>query len=87
MAETVRRVGPATLEFEKRRDGVFITATVSMNGDVWRGVGAFPLVAEDEAWIQFYRIQTPVDLEALVRAWSSQDTWFDYKEFMEAVGI
>jgi hypothetical protein len=82
-----RRIGPATLELERQGAGVYLKVTVSENGSTWRGTAAFPLVAQDEALEQFDRIETPTDLEDLLRAWAGSETWASYQEFRNRYGF
>lgn len=82
-----RDVGPLTLTLKKKGKSHYLTAVVSMNGSVWEAVATFPKGTEEEALYQFERIETPNDLEALVRAWTSADTWGSFQEFRDRYGI
>ena len=83
----LRHVGPATLELLKRDGAFYLSAKVSMNGAVWEAVAVFPPEVEEEAQYQFRRIQTPTDLEDLVRAWTNEETWDSYQEFRRVYGF
>ena len=83
----VKQVGPATLELEEIGQGIYIKADVAMETDVWQGTAAFPVEVADEAFIQFDRIETPNDLEDLMRAWASEDTWASLQLFRNEFGF
>ncbi|NIQ80314.1 MAG: hypothetical protein GTN93_19935 [Anaerolineae bacterium] len=83
----LREVGPATLELTRRNGAFYLNARVSMNGDSWETVAIFPPDVEEEARFQFERIQTPNDLEDLVRAWTPEEVWESYQYFRRAYGF
>jgi len=82
-----RQVGPATLELTQRNGRFYLNASVKMNGEVWETVAVFPPDVEEEAHYQFERIQTPTDLEDLVRAWTDEETWESYQNFRREYGF
>jgi hypothetical protein len=82
-----RQVGPATLDLTQRNGSFYLNASVAMNGAVWETVAVFPGEVEEEALYQFERIQTPNDLEDLVRSWTSEETWESYQGFRRRYGF
>lgn len=82
-----RDIGPLTLTLKKRNGAQYLTARLVMNGSVWETTAAFPEGSEEEAIYQFEKIETPGDLEALIRAWTSADTWASYQELRDRFGF
>lgn len=83
-----RTVGPAALELFRRNGSVIIDIKIDLGpGNVWHGVAAFPGLLEREADALLDEVETPNDLENLVRAWSDEDTWASYQKFRNVNGF
>jgi hypothetical protein len=55
--------------------------------NTWQGVASFPIDMVDEAMDRVSGIETPNDLEDLVRSWSDKDTWSSFQEFRNVNGF
>ena len=84
----VKRVGPATLELIRRNGSADIDIEVVFGpGNAWRGTASFPAEMTAEAEARIAEVETPNDLEDLVRAWSNERTWASYQDFRNLNGF
>jgi hypothetical protein len=82
-----RRVGPATLRLvEDGSSDIDIHVRIGP-GNEWHGVAAFPIEMAGDArnWIE--TIETPNDLEDLIREFCDARTWGSYQNFRDLNGF
>lgn len=83
----VKRVGPAQLTLvENGEAAVVIRVRISPNNE-WRGVAVFPIEMIDDAALRISIVETPNDLEDLIREFSDEETWGSYQEFRNFNGF
>jgi hypothetical protein len=80
-------VGPARLTLIRNGSAEIDIRIRVGPGNEWRGVAAFPVEMMDDAagWIDL--IETPNDLEDLVREFGSSEAWGSYQEFRNMNGF
>lgn len=82
-----KRVGPASLKLlENGSADIEIHIRIGP-GNEWQGVAAFPMemVTDAMGWIEL--IETPNDLEDLIREFSDAKTWGSYQNFRDLNGF
>jgi len=83
-----KRIGPAKLTLVQRNGSADVDITVRLSPmNTWQGVASFPIDMVDEAMDRVSGIETPNDLEDLVRSWSDKDTWSSFQEFRNVNGF
>lgn len=79
-----RDLGPLKLSLARSPHGD-VAIQVAIEG--WDGVARFPSAVADEGYAIFQDIQTPNDLEDLLRPWSDEETWETYQELRNHLGF
>lgn len=82
-----KRVGPARLTFVQNGTAdIDIQIRFGQNNE-WQGVAKFPAEMADEAmnWIEM--VETPNDLENLIREFCTSQAWESYQEFRAINGF
>lgn len=83
----VKRVGPVRLALVSNGAAeVDILLRLSPR-NVWKGVASFPIEMEEDAAARIAMVETPNDLEDLVREFSDERTWASYQEFRNRNGF
>jgi hypothetical protein len=83
----LKRVGPAKLTLVQSGAADIDVHIRIGPGNEWRGVAAFPaeMVRDAMDWIAI--VETPNDLEDLIREFSDARTWGSYQEFRNLNGF
>lgn len=82
-----KRVGPARLTLiQNGAADVDIHIRIGPSNE-WRGVATFPEEMTDEAMNWISMVETPNDLEDLIREFSDAKTWGSYQEFRNLNGF
>lgn len=74
----IRDLGIAQLDLEPGSDGDIEIRVVFPD---WKGIAHFPAPVAEEAYMEFRQIESPNDLEDLLRLWSDAETWQSFQEF------
>lgn len=83
----IKRVGPAKLTL-MRNGAADIDVHIRIGpGNEWRGVAAFPAEMAGDAAARISIVETPNDLEDLIREFSDARTWGSYQEFRNLNGF
>ena len=83
----LKRIGPVSLRLlENGSADIEIWVRISP-GNEWKGTAAFPLVMAGEAqnWIEL--VETPNDLEDLIREFCDAQAWGSYQNFRDLNGF
>ena len=82
-----KRVGPASLKLVENGSVAIDIWIRIAPGNEWKGVAAFPLALAKDArtWIEL--IETPNDLEDLIREFCDAETWGSYQNFRDLNGF
>jgi len=77
----VKRVGPASLRLVQN-GAADVDIQVKLGPrNVWHGVASFPLEMTEDAAVRIDMVETPNDVEDLVREFSDEGTWSSYQDF------
>lgn len=80
-------VGPATLTLVRNGTAdVDILIRIGPRNE-WRGIAAFPAEMVGDAMDRISIVETPNDLEDLIREFSDARTWGSYQEFRNRNGF